>query len=214
MDQDVSSLAVVVPSPLIVQDVKGYNSWPFVQTLGGGLVCAYSRGERHSIDERTRGVYARLSMDGGKTWAAESTVVNTPDYGESAIGKGLDENGAMLLWVRCVGADWKHDLYRSTDGVNFEKIASLRPDPMPMQITDVIHVPTVGLMCFWFSGHYRELPENSWGTLVSTDNGRTWKQTHPAGEASWEMRHWAQSSKASRSSSGQEVGEVASIHEK
>ena len=166
-----------VPSPLMVQDVKGYNSWPFVQTLGGGLVCAYSRGERHSIDERTRGVYARMSMDGGKTWAAESTVVNTPDYGESAIGKGLDENGAMLLWVRCVGVDWKHDLYRSADGVNFEKIASLRPDPMPMQITDVIHVPSVGLMCFWFAGRYRDLPENAWGTLVSADNGKTWTQT-------------------------------------
>ena len=175
MSLTVSNMADV-PSPLIVQDVKGYNSWPFVQTLGGGLVCAYSRGERHSIDERTRGVYARLSMDGGKTWAAESTVVNTPDYGESAIGKGLDENGAMLLWVRYVGADWKHDLYRSADGVNFEKIASLRPDPMPMQITDVIHVPTVGLMCFWFAGRYRDLPENAWGTLVSADNGKTWKQ--------------------------------------
>ena len=165
-----------VPSPLIVQEAKGYNSWPFVQTLGGRLVCAYSRGERHSIDERTRGVYARVSRDGGRTWAVESTVVNTPDYGESAIGKGLDEDGAMLLWVRCVGADWKHDLYRSTDGVSFERIASLRPDPMPMQITDVVHVPTVGLMCFWFAGRYRDLPENSWGTLVSTDNGKTWKQ--------------------------------------
>ena len=50
-----------VPSPLTVQDVKGYNSWPFVQTLGGGLVCAYSRGDRHSIDERSRGVYEELT---------------------------------------------------------------------------------------------------------------------------------------------------------
>ena len=165
-----------VPSPWMVQDVKGYNSWPFVQTVGGGLVCAYSRGDRHSIDERSRGVYARKSMDGGRTWAAESKVVNTPDYGESAIGKGVDENGAMLLWVRCVGADWHHDLYRSADGVSFERIAVLRPDPMPMQITDVFPVPGVGLMSLWFAGDYQKGPHSSWGVLTSKDDGRTWTQ--------------------------------------
>ncbi len=171
-----SSIPELAP-PLVVQNAPGYNSWPFVQGLGSNkLVCAYSRGEKHSIAERCRGVYARTSLDNGQSWTAETTVVNTPEAGESAIGKGLDEDGAMLLWVRCVGDAWRHNLYRSADGVNFSKIASLQPEPMPMQITDVFSVPGVGLMCFWFAGRYREEPENSWGTLTSIDNGLTWKQ--------------------------------------
>jgi len=162
--------------PLVVQDAPGYNSWSFVQALGNTLVCAYSRGKEHRIDERCRGVYVRTSMDGGMTWTPETLVVNTPEFGESAIGKGLDENGAMLLWVRCIGKFNRHDLYRSIDGVSFNRIASLQLDPMPMQITDVFSVPGVGLMSFWFSGKYRDLPENSWGTLTSRDNGMSWQQ--------------------------------------
>lgn len=171
-----SSITELTP-PLVVQNAPGYNSWPFVQGLGKKLVCAYSRGERHSIAERCRGVYARTSLDGGLTWTPETLVVNTAEAGESAIGKGLDAAGAMLLWVRCVGDVCRHDLYRSADGVSFARIASLQPDPMPMQITDVFSVPGVGLMAFWFAGHYRDVPENSWGTLTSADNGTTWKQT-------------------------------------
>ena len=159
-----------------VQNVAGYNSWSFVETVGDLLVCAYSRGKEHSIDERCRGVYARSSSDGGKTWSSEVEVVNTPNYGESAIGKGKDADGAMLLWVRCRGKNPCHALYRSRDGKVFTRIALLTPDPMPMQITDVFHVPGVGLMCLWFAGRYRDLPENSWGTLTSADNGITWVQ--------------------------------------
>lgn len=163
-------------SLLVVQNAPGYNSWSFVQALGNTLVCAYSRGKEHSIEERCRGVYARTSTDGGETWTAETVVVNTPEFGESATGKGLDEDGSMLLWVRCIGEASQHDLYRSVDGVSFKRIASLRLDPMPMQITDVFSVPGVGLMSFWFAGKYRDLPENSWGTLTSQDNGISWKQ--------------------------------------
>jgi hypothetical protein len=85
----------------IVQDVAGYNSWQMVQSLGGRLVCAYSRGSAHTIGEGKRGVFARFSDDGGKTWSAETTVVDSPDYGEVTIGKWLDREGAMLIWVRC-----------------------------------------------------------------------------------------------------------------
>ncbi len=163
-------------SPFVVQQAPGYNSWSFVQALGKKLVCAYSRGKEHSIEERCRGVYARASADGGMTWTPEIPVVNTPEFGESATGKGLDEDGSMLLWVRCIGEASQHDLYRSFDGVRFKRIASLRLHPMPMQITDVFSVPGVGLMSFWFAGKYRDLPENSWGTLTSQDNGISWQQ--------------------------------------
>ena len=159
-----------------VQDAPGYNSWSFVQAIGDTLVCAYSRGVAHSISETCRGVYARRSLDGGATWLEERTVVNTPTHGESAIGKGLDLDGAMLLWVRCVGTPWRHELYRSADGRSFERIASLQPNPMPMQITDVFHIGEGVLMSLWFAGDYRSATGHSWGTLTSGDNGRTWQQ--------------------------------------
>jgi hypothetical protein len=48
---------------------------------------------------------------------------------------------------------------------------------MPMQVTDVFHFPGKGLMSLWFAGEYRNKTDgHSWGTLTSTDNGRTWVQ--------------------------------------
>ena len=160
----------------IVQDVPGYNSWSFIQPLGDKLVCVYSRGSAHTIDEPARGVYARTSADGGRTWSEEKAVCNSPDSGDVAMGKGLDEHGNLLIWVRCAGKNWHHELYHSADGVRFQRIAELRPDPMPIQITDVFSVPEVGLMSLWFAGSYSGQTPNAWGTLVSTDNGLTWKQ--------------------------------------
>lgn len=162
--------------PFVVQDTPGYNSWPMIQALGGKLVCTYSRGRGHDIGEGCRGVYARTSPDGGKTWTPETLVSNDPAYGEVTIGKGLDADGAMLLWVRCCGPVWHHNLYRSTDGAEFTRIATPELDPMPMQITDIFPVPTVGLMALWFAGNYRDDELNSWGTLTSSDNGATWRQ--------------------------------------
>ena len=167
-----------LPATRVVQDISGYNSWPMIQAIGDKLVCVYSRGSGHSIGEDARAVYARTSTDRGKTWTPETVIANTPRYGEVAIGKGLDNDGAMLLWVRCIGPDWHHDLYRSTDGVTFERISTPKLDPMPMQITDVFAVPTVGLMALWFAGDYRnDGPCHHWGKIVSTDNGATWTQT-------------------------------------
>ena len=161
----------------VVQDVPGYNSWQMIQALGSRLVCAYSRGSAHTIHEGKRDVFARFSDDGGKTWSKEITVASSPEYGEVTIGKGLDRDGAMLLWVRCWGGKKPHhELYRSKDGSSFEKISAPELSPLPMQITDVFEVPGVGLMSLWFSGTYRKDLSHAWGTLVSADNGRTWKQ--------------------------------------
>lgn len=163
-------------APVAVTPCEGYNAWPMIQSVGGKLVCAYSRGSGHTIGEGARGVYAKTSSDGGKTWSAETCVVNDPELGEVTIGKGLDGNGAMLLWVRNWGKARRHDLYRTSDGVTFEKIASPALAPMPIQITDVFAVPDVGLMSLWFAGDYKKADGNSWGTLTSADNGRTWVQ--------------------------------------
>ena len=165
------------PKPHVVQDVSGYNSWPMIQAIGEKLVCVYSRGSAHSIGEDARAVYARTSTDNGKTWTAETVVADTPHYGEVAVGKGLDAKGAMFLWVRRIGKDWNHDLYRTTDGVKFELVATPKLAVTPMQITDVFAVPKVGLMALWFAGNYRDDASHSWGKLTSSDNGATWIQT-------------------------------------
>ena len=164
--------------PQVVQEAKGYNSWPMIQSLGDKLVCVYSRGTGHNITEDVRAVYARTSTDHGKTWTAETVVANTPGYGEVEVGKGLDSKGAMLLWVRRLGAESFHDLYRTTDGVKFTLVTTPKLAVTPVQITDVFSVPTVGLMALWFAGSYPdEGPNHSWGTLTSQDDGVTWTQT-------------------------------------
>ncbi|MFA6930481.1 MAG: sialidase family protein [Lentisphaeria bacterium] len=164
--------------PYVVQNVSGYNSWPMIQSIGEKLVCVYSRGTEHTIDEGIRAVYARTSMDNGKTWTAETVVANTPCYGEVTVGKGLDSTEAMFLWVRRIGKDWNHDLYRSRDGVTFELVATPKLAVIPMQITDIFAVPKRGLMALWFAGRYNDNgPSHSWGKLTSSDNGATWTQT-------------------------------------
>lgn len=165
------------PAPFLVQDVKGYNSWPMMQAVGDKLVCVYSRGSGHTIGEDARRTYARTSSDRGRTWTPETIVADTPGFGEVPVGKGLDADGAMLLWVRRVGKEWLQDLYRTTDGVNFKLVTTPKLSPVPVQITDVFTVPKVGLMCLWFAGGYAEGNDHSWGTLTSTDNGQTWTQT-------------------------------------
>lgn len=180
-----TGLAMVLVTPqaalapaLVVQEAKGYNSWPMLQALGDKLVCMYSRGSGHTIGEDARAVYARTSTDGGKSWTKETIVADTPGYGEVEVGKGIDAHGALLLWVRRIGkGEWQHDLYRSTDGVDFTRIATPKLEVRPMQITDVFAVPEVGLMALWFAGDYGDKPTNAWGTLTSSDNGITWVQT-------------------------------------
>lgn len=182
-----TGLAIVKVSPLktlarphIVQDVSGYNSWPMIQAIGDKLVCVYSRGSAHTINEDARVLYARTSSDGGKSWTDETVVANSPGFGDVAVGKGLDSTGAMLLWARRVNSKkWEqiHDLYRTTDGVTFTRLATPDFAVPPMQITDVFEVPTVGLMAMWFAGSYQDAGRNhAWGTVISKDDGATWTQ--------------------------------------
>lgn len=179
-----TGLAMVKVTPLdalagphVVQGERGYNSWPMIQAMGEKLVCVYSRGTGHTIGEDSRSVYARTSTDHGKTWTAETIVANTPGYGDVAVGKGLDSTGATLLWVRRVGKEWLHDLYRSADGLTFTLVTTPKLAPAPVQITDVFAVPGAGLTALWFAGGYGEGTDHSWGKLTSSDNGATWTQT-------------------------------------
>lgn len=165
-----------LPRPFAVEGRPGYNSWPMLQAVGDRLICTYSRGSGHSIGEGARDAYARTSTDGGRTWTPEVCFARDPRVGEVMIGKGLARDGAALFWVRCMGQPKsRHDLYRTVDGVAFEKIATPALAPFPMQITDIFHVDGK-LMALWFATRYREDDEQSWGTLVSEDDGRTWTQ--------------------------------------
>lgn len=165
--------------PRVVQEARGYNSWPMIQAIGDRLVCVYSRGTAHTIADDSRAVYARTSTDNGTTWTPETVVANTSGYGEVAVGKGLDSKGAMFLWVRRMNrSECVHDLYRTTDGVRFVLVATPKLAVWPVQISDVFSVPTVGLMALWFAGNYGDDgPSHSWGKLTSRDNGTTWTQT-------------------------------------
>ena len=167
----------------VVQTPNAYNSWPMVQAIGDRrLVCAYSRGSRHTVNEPARGVFARVSDDEGASWSNEVCVCNSPEWGEVTVGKGLDASGAMLLWVRRQDArGWLggtfHDLYRTRDGLTYEKISSPKLDPEPIQITDVFALPEGRMMCLWFAGDYSNSYTNDcWGVLESADNGATWRQ--------------------------------------
>ncbi|WP_218280943.1 hypothetical protein [Verrucomicrobium spinosum] len=100
---------------------------------------------RWAHDRRGRPRHLCAHLHGwSKTWTQETTVANSPGYGDVPVGKGLDANGAMLLWVRRVGKERIHDLYRSTDGVTFTLLATPKLAVSPMQITDVFAVPQVG----------------------------------------------------------------------
>ena len=165
----------------VVADTPGYNSWPMVQAMGSKLICSYSRDnarpeDGHTIHPGSRDSYVRVSSDGGRTWSSERTVAADPKIGEVNEGIGLDSTGAAILWVRCWGKGRRHELYRTTDGVAVKKIASITPDPFPMQVMDPIAVGGLGLVSPWFAGDYRKDGSNSWGVLVSTDDGRTWTQ--------------------------------------
>ena len=161
----------------VVQDVDGYNSWPMIQVVEGRLVCAYGRGKGHYV-EGSRGAYARTSSDGGRTWSPEVCIMNDPVICEGAEGAGRDSSGAALFWMNCRGRGHiRHELYRTEDGVTFTKIAAPEMSPEPIQVTGIFTVPDVGLMSLWFTGDYRSgEPCNSWGTLVSRDDGKTWEQ--------------------------------------
>ena len=164
------------PQAVVVEKSPGYNSWPMCQSMGDFLICIYSRGNAHNIYEPSRAVYARVSSDGGKSWDAEHIVCNTPERGDVSIGKGLDNDGNALFWVRHSGKDgFRHRLYRSNDGRHFECIAEPDLPRDVIQITDIFHVPGTGLMALYFAGSYQQGSLNRWGKLVSSDNGLSWQ---------------------------------------
>ena len=168
---------------------KGYNSWPMVQSCGNKIVCVYTRGSAHTISEGERDAFSKVSADGGRTWSQEYLLTGDKMQGEVLAGKGLDNNGDMLFWIRSIGKKgFFHTLYRTSDGINFAPIHTSKLKVNPMQITDIFRVENVGLMSLWFAGNYKNKNANAWGTLVSRDNGATWTQN--VVEAGVDFKDW------------------------
>lgn len=164
----------------VVDDSEAYNAWPALRVLNGRLLVVYSHTSGHVFSEGKIGCsYARLSDDGARSWSAPVTF----EFGEPApdawgpCGKASVRAGDALFWHRY----WKgptrwQTLVRTGDGKRFEAVAKPRLDPMPVQIMDVVDVPGLGLVSLWFCGDYGRQDGHSWGYIVSTDAGRTWRQ--------------------------------------
>lgn len=183
---------LTVPDAVQVQSASGYNSWPFLFESAGRVICAYSRGVTHVLPDASRAVFARTSLDGGKTWGAERSIIPISGLDDSVTGKGEDSSGALLMWVRSggLGTGRVHRLYRSVDGgETWSLLSSPTFAVNPLQITCIINVPTVGLLAFYHAGSYAAgASNNSWGVIRSSDNGVTWVQSQvEAGltEQSW-----------------------------
>lgn len=167
------------PEMHIVQNFPRYNSWPMIETVGGRLICAYSRGDSHSISEACRSGYVRVSDDGGITWQEENLIRNNEMQADVPSGSGVDSTGAMLLWMRsCTECPFRisFTLLRTVDGKKFEQLCIPQLAIQPMQITGIFFIPEVGLVSLWFAGNYRSGEDNSYGMLVSKDDGKSWEQ--------------------------------------
>ena len=62
-------------------------------------------------------------------------------------------------------------------------------------MTDILHIPGVGMMSLFFGGSYDEkATRNYWGKMVSKDNGKTWQYTiieKNLTKADWPTEHSA-----------------------
>ena len=156
----------------VVQDCPGYNGWPFIRVLDGRLLVVYNRANGHEFTDGKVDLFARQSADRARTWTDETAI--------EACGRLSSEPKGTPAF--CWNRFWKgnvrrHDLYRTFDGVRFEKVSTPALDPMPVQVMAPVPLPDGRLLSLWFDGDYRNLAGgHSWGTLFSSDGGRTWRQ--------------------------------------
>lgn len=175
----VSVKGVKLPAPSTVQVADAYNAWPFLASAGGRLICVYSKGVVHNYPDLTRKVVCKYSTDNGVTWSAESTVVDTPSFDDTAVGIGKDSSGNLLLWVRkcAVSGTYAQVLFRSTDyGTSWSQISAPAFATNTIQCGGIFSVPTVGLMSLYHAGAYGG-GLHAWGVVKSADDGLTWTQT-------------------------------------
>lgn len=166
------------PSPAAtVAPADAYNSWPMIFSTGNQrLLCVYASGTQHSFIDPTRKLLSRTSDDGGVTWSAPSTLLNTSGD-DSATGRGRDGSGNLLLWTR---TSYVFSLRRSTDGgATWALVSTPSWTSVPTHIGDIVILDDGTLLAFWDSGSrgWASNNDNAWGIITSSDEGATWSQT-------------------------------------
>lgn len=152
-----------------------YTCWPRIGKVGGRLVNAYVKALQHNDPHNGVGaIYASTSTD-GINWTPSGKVIDTPNMRDGVTGCGNDADGNLIFIIR-VGffsnPNAYYEMYRTTDGVEFEKISTI-PHTEPLgHCGDIINIPTRGLMAFF--GTYGDT--RSWGYIVSEDNGASWNR--------------------------------------
>ena len=150
-----------------------YTCWPRIGTVGDKLVNVYVKALQHDDPHNGVGaIYASNSTDGIE-WTPGRKVIDTPNMRDGVTGCGNDADGNLIFIIR-VGffsnPNACYEMYRTSDGVEFEKISTI-PHTAPLgHCGDIINIPTRGLMAFF--GTYGET--RSWGYIVSKDNGASW----------------------------------------
>lgn len=162
-----------------LETASGYHSWPMLQYSGALLCCVYSSGKEHMIGESCRNTFLKFSSDRGCSWSGAFPFSASADYGEVPVAKGCDTEGNALFFIRRApsreGLGRHHDLYKVDKTGAVSLLAQPVLSPEPMQITDLFSVPGEGLMALYFATSYKD-SGNSWGILISCDDGRTWTQ--------------------------------------
>ena len=157
-----------------------YNAWPFITTFKDMIVCLYTRAFDHE-GIGTRKVYAQYSYD-GVAWSKERLVIDNVAALGAITAIGNDSNGNIVAWLRNGLFGNTHELYRSTDGYTFTKIAD-GPETNEFEIegfTSIIHIPDYPntengcLMSFFCTYYLQNQKPSRWGIAISTDNGLTW----------------------------------------
>ena len=152
---------------------SGYNSWSFLGNTNGILVCLYSKGTHH-VDNSSNVFYK--TSNNGIIWSAERKLMDNYGVRTNVTGKGNDSNGNLLCWVRSgsVGGDSNtFSLFRTSDGNTFEKVSSPIFTIKAGHIGDIAFVENMGLVAFYNTYHGSI---NSYGYVLSEDNGVTWEQ--------------------------------------
>lgn len=158
---------------LEVAEPTAYKSWPFVGVAGGKLLCLYSVGTSHT--DAHSSIYVKYS-DNGAIWSADRGIISTDSQRENVTGKGYDEDGELIFWVRRGApgdSDTTFELWKATDYKTFEQVSTPTFATANGHIGDIVNVPGHGLFAFWNT--YGN--ERSWGYAKSTDNGETWTET-------------------------------------
>lgn len=152
-----------------------YICWPRIGKVGDRLVNVYVKALKHDDPHNGVGaIYASCSAD-GITWTPDRKVIDTPNMRDGVTGCGNDADGNLIFIIR-VGyfsnPNAYYEMYRTTNGVDFEKISTI-PHTQPLgHCGDIINIPTRGLMAFF--GTYGN--DRSWGYILSEDNGNSWKR--------------------------------------